>query len=174
MVLLLIGAIYRFYPDLRDSFSYESEIAVKEKRLGKYQEMMLERNTLESNLSVLEEQLKMVESGLLTGETSAIAAVDIQNALGEIAGRNEIDIRTMQVMKPATNKEDAYLAVPVQITIETNTRGLKNVLYGIETSPKALRVGDLKIRVIRRGEPDRIQATFTVTGYMKKIKDDRQ
>ncbi len=167
-ILLLIGAVYRFYPDIRGSFSFESEIALKRKHLAKYQQMMQERETLEAGIADLEEQLKMVETGLLSGETPAIAAVDIQNALTEIAGQNEIEIRSMQVMKPAGQNDAPYLSVPVQISFETNASGLKNVLYGIETSPKTLRVSDLRIRVVRRGDPDRIQATFTVTGYMKK------
>ena len=168
-ILLLIGILYRVYPDIQNYFSYESEIALKRKHLTKYQRMIQERDVLETSISILEEQLKMVEAGLLSGETPAIAAVDIQNALTEIAGQNEIEIRSMQVMKPEGQKEEPYLSVPVQISFETNAGGLKNVLYGIETSPKTLRVSNLRIRVVRRGEPDRIQATFTVTGFMKKI-----
>lgn len=167
-VLLMIGLVYRFYPDIHYSFSFENEIAQKTTRLAKYQRMLEQRNRLESNLSVLEEQLKVAEAGLLSGETSAIAAVEIQNALNEITGQNEIDIRSMKVMKPEGRKNEAYIAVPVQISVETDARGLKNILYGVENAPKALRVDDLKIRTLRRENPGMIQAIFTVTGYMKR------
>lgn len=168
-VLLLFGMAYRFYPDLKNPFSFEKHIDMKTKQLAEYQQLKEERNSLENNLTALEEQLAMAEAGLLMGETPAIAAVDIQTTLNEIAGKNEIDIRSMQVMRPEGQNEGTYLAIPVQISIETNARGLKNVLYGIETSSKTLRVGDLKIRAVRQKKSDRIQATFTVTGYMKKI-----
>lgn len=168
-VLLLFGMVYRFYPDFGNSFSFERDIDMKAKQLAKYQQLKEERDSLENNLSVLVEQLKMAEAGLLEGETPAIAAVDIQNTLNEIAGKNEIEIRSMQVMRPEGQKEGAYLAIPVQVSIEANARGLKNVLYGIKTSSKTLRVSDLKIRAVRQKRSDRIQATFTVTGYMKKI-----
>lgn len=168
LVLLLFGAAYRFFPDIQAFFSFEDELAQKEKNLVKYHRMIQEKNRLEANLSMMEEQLQTAEEGLLSGETTAIAAVDIQNTMDEITGMNEIDIRSMQVMKPEGQKEHPYLSVPVQVSLETNSRGLKKVLYAIETSAKTLRVGDLRIGRIRRGDPDRIQATFTVTGYMKK------
>lgn len=167
LVLLLIGAAYRFFPDIQDFFSFSNELALKKKTLIQYQQMIQEKNALEADLSMIEEQLQTAEKGLLSGETSAIAAVDIQNTLDEIAALNEIEIRSMQVMKPEGKNQAPYLSVPVQVSIQTNTRGLKNLLYGIETSSKALRVSDLRIRMIRRGDPDRIQATFTVTGYME-------
>ena len=168
LLLLLIGAVYRFFPDMQGSFSFSNELALKKKTLIKYQQMIQEKNALEADLSIMEEQLQTAEEGLLSGETSAIAAVDIQNTLDEIAALNEIEIQSMQVMKPEGQNEAPYLSVPVQVSIQTNSRGLKNILYGIETSSKALQVNDLRIRMIRRGDPDRIQATFTVTGYMKK------
>lgn len=168
-VLLLLGMLYRFYPNFGNPFDFERRIDLKAEQLAKYQRLKEERNSLENNLTALEEQLKMAEAGLLEGETPAIAAVDIQNTLNEIAGKDEIDIRSMQVMRPEGQKEGVYLAIPVQISIEANTRGLKNVLYGIESSSKTLRVGDLKIRAVRQKKSDRIQASFTVTGYMKKI-----
>lgn len=168
-ILLLIGAVYRFYPDVRQFFSFQNEFALKRKNLIKYQQMVKEKNALEAALSAMEGQLQTAEAGLLSGETAAIAAVEIQNTLNEIAEENNVEIRSMQVMKPEGQKDEPYVSVPVQISIQTNTRGLKNVLYGIEASPKTFHITNLRVRTSGRTESDRIEAAFTVTGYMKRL-----
>jgi hypothetical protein len=168
-IALFVGVIYRFLPVFDIIESTDDEIALKEKKLVKYRQMVRERETLESKLISLNRAIERAESGLLEGETPALAAVDVQNILNEITGESELEVLTMRVLKPKSKDEDLYTAIPVQITIRCTIRQLKEVLYQVESSSRLFRVSDFRVRVIRSKVEGQIQATLTVEGFMKKI-----
>ncbi|MDM8522736.1 type II secretion system protein GspM [Desulfococcaceae bacterium HSG8] len=182
-ILLLIGAIYRFGPADFDGFHpLGEEISLKERKLVKYRQMVQERNELDGKLIALNRSLERAETGLLTGETPSLAAVDIQNILNEIGSRSEVEITSMRVLAPknhlardkgVTEESPAgqYTGIPVQISIVSTIRQLKELLYGIETSSKFLRVTEMKVRA-RDRQVKKIYSTFTVEGFMKKREDN--
>lgn len=168
-ILLLIGAIYRFGPDPESLFSANKEIELKTKKLARYRQLVQERNSLEEKRLALTRTLERAESALLTGDTPALAAVDIQNLINDIAGRSDIDIRTLRVLKPPEDEEESYLmAIPVQVSLTGEIRQLKQLLYRIVSASKILKITELRIRAVNPRKPEAIQATFTVSGYMKK------
>ncbi|QTA84509.1 type II secretion system protein GspM [Desulfonema magnum] len=172
MILLLLGAIYRFSPDVGDFQLLGDEIAMKERKVVKYRLMAQKRNELDARLISLNRAIERAESGLLTGETPALAAVDIQNILNDIGGRSEVEIQSMRILKPKKPDKDSpakgrYLSIPVQITLNANIRQLKEVLYSIETSSKLLRISDMRVRVRNIRQTEQIYSTLTVEGFMK-------
>ncbi len=177
-ILLICAAIYRFAPDFEGFDSLEQEIALKEKKLKKYHQILQESGELNTKLNSLNRTLDRVESKLLSGQTPALAAVDIQNILNDIAGRTGVEINTMRVLKPKDESEEEnpvgnqYLAIPVQITINATTRQLKEILYKIENSLKLLRITDMRIRLTNVKQVEKIYSTLTVEGFMKKKIDD--
>ncbi len=174
LILLLIGAAYRFAPEQSFSVfqSFNDEIAIQEKRLEKYRQILQERNQIESRLLSLTRDLERAESGLLTGETPPLAAVDIQNILNEIAGKSNVEVKTMRVLNPEEPDKESpvknYLGIPVEITMSANVRQLKEVLYKIETSPKILKINDMKIRLMSSKEIKEVYATLIISGFMRK------
>ncbi len=166
--VLLVGFLYRFFPAFESMEALEQDIDLKQKKLQKYRRMVQERNELESRLISYNRVIERAESGLLEGETSALAAVDIQNILNEIAGRSGLEVLTMRVLKPEGKEGDLYTTIPVQVTLRCTVRQLKEVVFQIESSPKLLRIGDFRARVVRSKEEGQVQATLTVEGFTKK------
>ncbi len=165
-ILLLGGLFYRFSADISD-FGAGDELAVKQKAIAKYQHALQEKKILEKNLLNLEKLLKRAESVLLRRDTAALAAVDIQNNLQNIAGRTGAKIDSMRVLKPKKNETENYLVIPVQCSIKASMRQIKEVLYQIESSSRLFRIQDLRLKTInRRDSDDVILATITVAGYM--------
>ena len=167
-VLLLLGLVYRYFPAIDSMASLDDEILLKEQKLIKYRKMVRERNELEQKLINLNRTLERAEAGLLSGETSALAAVDIQNTLNAIAENIDVEVLTMRVLKPDEKEENLYIAVPVQVTLRGKVRQLKEMLYQVEDNAKLLKISDLRIRVIRSKEEGEVQATLTVEGFMKR------
>ncbi|HHC24597.1 MAG TPA: hypothetical protein ENK58_04170 [Desulfobacterales bacterium] len=172
-ILLLLGAIYRFFPELQEFQPLGEEIALKQRKLVKYQQMVQEKSRLNARLLLLNRNLDRAESSLLNGETQALAAVDIQNILNDIAGRSEVEVTAMRVLKSRELGEDSpardrYISIPVRITISATIRQLKEVLYRIENSLKFLRVSDMRIKTDRVREAKKVRSTLTVEGLMKK------
>ena len=167
-VLLLFALAYRLFPFFQGIQGSGAEIAVKERQLAKYRQAVKERNDIETRLVSMNRFLERSEAGLLTGKTAALAAVDIQNILNEIASGSEVEIKRVRVLKSKKPDEGHYIGIPVQFTVNSTVRQLKEILYRIEASPKLLTVEKLRASVVRGKSSRQIRSDITVSGFMKK------
>jgi len=170
-ILLLIGAIYRFFPEIEAFQPSGEEIVLKQKKLIKYRQTVQERSQTDAKLIALNRSLERSEAGLLNGETPALAAVDIQNILNQIAGKSKVEVKAMRVLEPAEPEDGPpvkaqFLRIPVQITVNSTIRQFKEILYGIETSSKLLRITEMKITAGRSKPAEQIYSSLVVEGFM--------
>ncbi len=166
-VLLLLGALYRFGPGLVDFFSTADEVALKKNHVEKYLKRVSQRQGVEKARKDLNRTLERLESGLLTGKTPTLAAVEVQNILNEIAGVTGVPVDTMQVLKPEENADAGYLRIPVRFSMRSNIAQLKGMIYGIESASKRLIIVDLSASTTARREGrEEILSTITVEGVM--------
>ena len=172
-LLLLFAVIYRMFPVIQDLWPQGDEIALKKKHLGKYRQIVGEKDAVETRLAALKRNVKQLESGLLRGKTPALVAADIQKILHDLAEKSKVDIKRVRVLKAVELEQGDYLSVPVQLNINASIRQLKEILYRIEASPKYLTVKKMKIKVVirRRGKKGLINSDITVHGFLKKAKD---
>jgi hypothetical protein len=172
VVLLMGGLIYNLLPALQGSPSDEEMLAVKQQRVIKYRAKLNAQSRLEARLQGARNRLRNAESGLLQAKTPALAAVDIQQVLTQIADKTEAEIKSMRILGSTAVAGEGYIAVPVEVTISSDIRQLVGVLYDIQNAPKLLRTKDIAIRSagVRRGE--KILTTLTVEGFMKKQEQD--
>lgn len=170
-VLLFFGLAYWLFPFFQGIQSGGTEIAAKKRKVAKYRQTVKERSDIEARFVSLNRSLEQAEAGLLTGKTAALAAVDIQNILNEIASGSGVEIRSVLVLKSQKLDTEHYISVPVQFTVNSTVRQLKEILYKIEASPKFLTVEKIGISIIRGRTPGQIQSDITVSGFMKKVKD---
>lgn len=168
--LLLLGVVYNLLPSFESTTNGEEALSLTRQKLAKYRAKVSDRSRLESGIKAGRLQLQRAEAGLLQANTPALAAVDIQQILTQIAGSTGAEVKTMRVLGSEPISDDNYIAVPVEVTLSSDIRQLVGVLYAIDTSKKLLRVKELAVRSagIRRG--DKILTTFTVEGFMKKEK----
>jgi hypothetical protein len=170
-LLLLIGAVYRFFPEIEAFQPSGEEIVLKQKKLIKYRQTVEERSQTDAKLIALNRSLERSEAGLLNGETPALAAVDIQNILNQIAGKSKVEVKAMRVLEPAEPEDGPpikaqFLRIPVQITVNSTIRQFKEILYGIETSSKLLRITEMKITAGRSKPAEQIYSSLVVEGFM--------
>jgi hypothetical protein len=170
-LLLLIGAVYRFFPEIEAFQPSGEEIILKQKKLIKYRQTVEERSQTDAKLIALNRSLERSEAGLLNGETPALAAVDIQNILNQIASKSKVEVKAMRVLEPAEPEDGPpvkaqFLRIPVQITVNSSIRQFKEILYGIETSSKLLRITEMKITAGRSKPAEQIYSSLVVEGFM--------
>jgi len=173
-VLLLFGLAFWLFPFFEGIQGGQTDFAAQKKRVAKYRQTVKGRGELEARLVSLNKSLEQVEAGLLTGKTAALAAVDIQNILNEIALGSGVEIKSVQVLTSQNQKQDAelYISVPVQFTVSATIRQLKDILYKIEASPKFfLTVERIGISVAGAGGPGQMRVDITVSGIMKNVKE---
>jgi hypothetical protein len=171
-VLLLFGFAFWLFPSFEGIKGGETDIAAQKKRVAKYRQTVKGRGELEARLVSLSKSLEQAEAVLLTGKNAALAAVDIQNTLNEIALGSGVEIKSVQILKSQKQDSDPYVSVPVQFTTSATIRQLKDILYKIEASPKFfLTVEKIAISVPGAGSPGQLRVDITVAGIMKNVKE---
>lgn len=166
-ILLSLALIYRYFPFLQEIAFPAKEIELKERRLIKYRKMVEAGSNLDKRFSSLNRVLKELESGLLTGKTPPLAAVEIQKIVQEIAEKSNVQIRSVKVLKPVELDQKNYLSVPVEFYVFPTMRQLKELLYQIESSLKRLTVRKLTTRYYANRE-GRFRCHITIAGFMKR------
>lgn len=174
MLLLAVGAallaaavVYRFYPVIRGLEPSQETLFLKEREVAKFKEIIRERSDLEARSISLNRKLESMETGLLSGGTPVLAAVDIQNILTKIAGRIGVEVQTMRIIEAGKEKKSNYLSIPVQFRISCTIAQLKELLYKIESSQKYLKIESIRIDARGRGGKGHLFSYLTVVGFMK-------
>ncbi len=173
VLLLVLGGIYRFGPAMPDFGTGKDEIDLKKRVLAKYRQRLNTRNQLDERLLALSRILEREKSRFLTGETEALAAVDIQNTLNTITRKNNVEISSLQVLKAGEFTPPFIVSIPVQFVLQATVEQLNEILYNIESSSKMLRIVFLRCQVVNRKAGEKIQATLTVEGFMEKKAGDK-
>lgn len=168
VILLLLGVIYNLAPTFQELLSEDETLTLKEEKLAKYLTNVNEKATIARSEKALRNQLRRMEAGLLTPKTPALAAVDIQTMIRDIAAKNGAEIKTMRILSAVSSDDQAYVAIPVEVTLSSTVRQLMEVLYGIETSNRLMHVVDMTARAAGGRSGNTIISTMTVEGFMKK------
>jgi Tfp pilus assembly protein PilO len=166
-VLLLLGAVYRFYPTFGDFFGGTSEVALQARHVERYRQAAAQRQELQARNTDLSNQLDRAQQILLSAPTTALAAVDIQNAINEIAFANGLVLDSVRVQRPKEAAVEGYLEVPVTVTLKLRIRQLVDLLHRIESATQLLAVTDMNLRALPSGDPDSLNAVITISGYMR-------
>lgn len=174
VTLLIVGAVYRFAPDYESVFVADDEIASKQIRLAKYRTMLKEQSAVKARFDYSRKMVKQAEKRLLSGTTQALAAVDMQNIIKGITYKAGIEVKSFQVLAVDDSEDTEYIDIPVRFQISCTARQLKDIIYGIETADKLLRITEVNAAAIKRRprpkpiEPVFIRTMVTVSGYMAR------
>lgn len=172
LVLLVFGLLYRFAPDYHSFMVSDDEIALKQKKLAQHLHMLKKKPGLEARFSASKTALARAEKMLLNGTTPALAAVDMQNIIKGIAYKTGIEIASFQVLTTVEPDAADYIDIPVRFQITSTIRQLKDILYGMESSDKLLKITEISSGSVRRkpksDEPVYVRSVVTVAGYMAK------
>ena len=126
--------------------------------------MIRSRNALEARKTFLIRTVERAETLLLSGGSSSLGAVDLQNRIAEICERGRIQVKTMRVLKPEPFPEGFYLRIPLEVTLEATIQQMEELLYRIESLDKHLTLS--MVRITAAEDETKLNATFLVEGYM--------
>lgn len=168
-VLLLLGAIYRFYPLMEALFADSSEKLMKLERIEKYRQRLTHSKQDQQRIVELNRELGSGKSLLLEGSTTAIGAVHIQNVINEIAYENELTIDSQTVKKAkAVEDIEGFVEVPVALRLKASLRQMFNLLKKLESAPQLLSITEIEIRrSIQQQDDDLLAVNMTICGYME-------
>lgn len=173
-VLAFLAMIYLFRSASRSTHAVHEALQLKQLKLAKYHQKLLEIKVVERELLTLKNTMKQAEAGLLTGETPSLAAAEIQEIVSSIADAAGGQIKTVRIVQPDRSGKGMYLAIPVEVTLHSTMRELTQALYKLDSSAKLLRIAKLEIRSrrVRRGRGSSVNlltTTMRVEGFVKKM-----
>jgi hypothetical protein len=166
-VLVVLVGISRFGPFFDGLGGLSDEIALKEQQLLKYLRAVKQGEGIAEGFRVLKRERNQLESQLLTGDTPSLAAVEIQKNLIEIVKKSGVELNTIRVLKPEVMEDARYTRIPVQFTMTSTMRQLKQVLYRIEGSKMYLRLQKVRIDSYSRRSSRELRSDITLVGFMK-------
>ena len=174
VLLACIAMVYLFNSFIRSSHTFNEALDLKQRKLAKYRQKVLEKKVLEQEVLGLQNAFKQGEAVLLTGKTPSLAAAEIQEIVTNISNAAGVQIMTVRILQPDRSGKEMYLAIPVEVTIISTMRQLTQLLYELDSSAKLLRV--IKLGIRSRGghrssgsSADLVTTTFTVEGFVKKM-----
>ena len=175
-VMALPAMIYLFNSINRSTHRFHETLNLKQDKLGKYRQKVLEKKVMERELLSLQTTFKQAEAALLTGKTVSLAAAEIQQIVTNITNAAGAQIMTVRILQPDRSAKEMYLAIPVEVTINSTMRQLTQLLYKLDSSAKLLSIAKLGIksragrsRLVRGASTANLITTLTVEGFVKKM-----
>ena len=175
-VMALAAMIYLFNSINRSTHRFNEALNLKQDKLDKYRQKVLEKKVMERELLSLQTTFKQAEAALLTGKTVSLAAAEIQQIVTNITNAAGAQIMTVRILQPDRSAKEMYLAIPVEVTINSTMRQLTQLLYKLDSSAKLLSIAKLGIksragrsRLVRGASTANLITTLTVEGFVKKM-----
>jgi len=175
-VMALAAMIYLFNSINRSTHRFHEALNLKQDKLDKYRQKVLEKKVMERELLSLQTTFKQAEAALLTGKTVSLAAAEIQQIVTNITNTAGAQIMTVRILQPDRSAKEMYLAIPVEVTINSTMRQLTQLLYKLDNSTKLLSIAKLGIksragrsRLVRGVSTANLITTLTVEGFVKKM-----
>jgi general secretion pathway protein M len=172
----LLAMIYLFNSLQRNNYVFNEALDLKQLNLAQYRQKVLEKKVVERELLGLQNIFKQAEAALLTGKTPPLAAAEIQEIVSKMTNAAGAQIMTVRILQPDRSDNEMYLAIPVEVTINSTMRQLTQLLYKLDRSARLLRIAKLGIRsragrgrLARRASPVNIVTTLTVEGFVKRM-----
>jgi len=175
-LLALLAMIFLFNSLNRSTHRFNEALHLKKDKLAKYRQKVLEKKAVKRELLSLQTTFKRAEAALLTGKTPSLAAAEIQEIVSRITKAAGGQIMTVRILQPDRSGKEMYVAIPVEVTINSTMRQLSQLLYKLDRSAKLLHIAKLGIRsragrgrLARRVSSANIITTLTVEGFVKNM-----
>ena len=168
IVGLLVFVFGIIYPIIAGNMKTSKEIEEKKRRIETYSSIAEKKGSIKARLEYLKSKRAAFDQKLLSGDTPAVAAAELQTILNDMASEHELTINSQRIINP--KERGLLLEVPVQILTQCTITKLKELLFQIESYPKFLSVSDLNIRVYRIRDPKDIEARIDVSGFILNSK----
>lgn len=136
-----------FYDSLSES---PEKIAVQEKRFMNYRRIMGGKNSVNEAMAAAQKQLASLETGLLTGQSDALASAEIQGLVKNLVISNGMTFRRSDTL-PVSPISPEYSRVPTRVEIVGSIEQFHDLMINFSRGPKHLVLDEAKITPMAMG-----------------------
>jgi general secretion pathway protein M len=145
ILLILVLLAYQFIvvPTVGAYQARAEAIQDKERAVRRYRQLLAQAPRLQAFNARLEQQ-QPVAGLLLPGDNPALSGAALQQRLQDLAGQHGVRILSLRI-RPAEG-DGQFERIPVEVRMQTDTQGLRGLLYEIDRSTPYLFVDSLSLR----------------------------
>jgi type II secretory pathway component PulM len=143
----------------------EANLELKKKLLLKYRETVIDEELYKNRLEQYRQRLRQDQTRLLPGDSSSIAAAELQKVLTDLASQNGVEILRKDIQQEKKLQDNL---VKISVKIETNCvlEQLVQFLAAVENYEKFLTVDELAITGYRAQRKYEIRPSILVSGLI--------
>jgi len=148
----------------------DEEIALKQKILLKYTEVIQNRPTFEEALERTRKKDEEIEKRLLPGETPQLGGAHLQDIVKRLADKNGVSLRSFRILE--AKEVGIYRKISLQIDFNpiSSMMGLGQFIHDLENQEKKLMISEMDLLVFNPRLPNNIQGNLLISGLMKGSK----
>ena len=142
----------------------DREIQQKIRFIERYYEVLNQKAYYEEKSKQNEKVQKSLSRRFLEGKKPGLAAAGLQKILEGFASKASIKIDRVRVEKHKFT--ESFMVIPIEITLRSSLKNLTQFIYLIEDYEKFLVIEELKSRRINKTDPEQLQATILISGFI--------
>tara|TARA_B100000315_G_scaffold72484_2_gene66030 strand:- start:3430 stop:3987 length:558 start_codon:yes stop_codon:yes gene_type:complete len=160
LYLVIVKPIYSKHIEI------QSKIEQKGMLLKRYKAILKRDDQLKKRVVYIKKEFDRMAKVLLVSAKPSLAASELQAILEDIIKKARSTVTNIKNNKPI--EKEAFYQIPIEITVDSTLRELKDIIYQIENSDKFLIVRDVNIRLVKSGDPEKLKTKFIIDGFAKK------
>jgi Tfp pilus assembly protein PilO len=164
---LLVGHTWWLAPILEKNADLSDRIKQQQQLMQKYQEKLSQGKDLRDHLGQQEKELTRLQKKVFRGEDAYQLAAKLNELLAS-KGSQDLNIKSYQVL--ASKEYGLYHEVQLKFDFTATTPGLFHFFQGLQRSPSALLVQQLRIQRIQRKGGHDLVVSVVLTALMETSK----
>jgi len=148
----------------------DEEIALKQRILLKYAEILQNRKGIEESIERTQKQSEEIQKRLLPGETPQLGAAHLQDIVKRLAEKNRIALRSFRILEPKEVSFFQRIALQIDFNPISSITSLGQFLFDLENQEKELMISEMDLLVFNPRMPNTVQGNVVISGLMKGSK----
>jgi hypothetical protein len=174
IALALAAYIFLVVPLVEAKKKADQTIALNQRILLKYAEILQNRKTVEEGLARTQKQREEIQKRLIQGETPQLGAAHLQDLVKRLAEKNSLGLRSFRNLDPKEVGSFRRISVQIEFNPLSSMQNLTQFLYELEHQEQELMISEMDLLVFNPRMPNTIQGNLIISGLMKGSKGKDQ
>jgi hypothetical protein len=145
----------------------DQEMALNQRVLLKYAEVLQSRKAVEEGLARTQKQREEVQKRLIPGETPQLGAANLQDLVKRLAEKNNLSLRSFRNLEPKEAGAFRRISVQIEFNPLSSMQNLSQFLYELEHQEQKIMISEMDLLVFNPRMPSNVQGNLVISGFMK-------
>lgn len=170
ITMALLVYIFGIVPLWEAKKKADEEMALKQRVIWKYAEIIQNRKAVEEALNRTRRQSEGIQKRLLPGETPQLGAANLQDIVKRLSEKNGISLRSFRILEPKEIAVWRRISLQIELAPTNSLMSLGQFIYDLENQEKELMISEMDLLIFNPRMPNTIQGNMVISGLMKGSK----